>query len=613
VCDLNGRSSIALLALLFAAPAAAAATYGDVEITLKSEPRGTASHGYAEFQFLVVNRSAQAPHDVLITYPRSGYGYGTDYLRAVSRSVTVEPGKSVRVSLAFPERLQSQGGGSAGVAIDGREQEDPLHVGSGSSSRGYGGRSSRGGTQALVLYSMKVDTRFADWVNQARSWGGVTSVNSIETVRADHDSKEWSTNWLGYTRYDGVVVTADDLRGMPTEVRNALGQYVECGGSLFVIGPDPTLPGPWKFQRVALVRLAWPQESPPPPLSVAAPGFGQCFITDARDLSPFPTTVLRPVIESWNATAQPWQRVREPGDANRAFPVVDDVGVPVKGLLALMLVFAIVIGPLNMFWLARKKRKLWLFWTVPLISFVTCFAVISFMAVTEGWQGRSRIEGFTVLDENSRRASTLGWTGFYTPLLPRGGLHFSNETEVSYQNGGDDYGYGYRSRRSAGSALTMDWTKDQHLASGWLTPRVPAHFVLRRSELRRERMTITKAADGSVEAVNGLGADLSEFWYRDEAGNVFRAESIAAGGRATLKPIPRPTPPGPASLRVVYTGDWSALGERMKFEGPGLLQPRTYLAVMESAPFVDDGMPGASVRKTRSAVYGILKEGGDGS
>ena len=67
-------------------------------------------------------------------------------------------------------------------------------------------------------------------------------------------------------------------------------------------------------------------------------------------------------------------------DANRAFPVVEDIGVPVRGLLALMFLFALAIGPVNMFVLARKKRKLWLFWTVPVISFVTCLAVLGYMA-----------------------------------------------------------------------------------------------------------------------------------------------------------------------------------------------------------------------------------------
>ena len=567
-------------------------------MTLKSDPRGSATHGYAEIEFLVVNKSGQTSHEVRITYPKSSYSYGGDHLKGVSRSVTVEPGKTVRLSIAYPERIDLRGNG-AGVTIDGSEQDSVLSVTSGSSgSRGY----SRGGSGSpmLVLFSKTVDTRFPDWVNQTQAVQGTS--RTVNAVRADQEAAQWSANWLGYTRYDGVVVTADDLRAMPVESRNAIGQYVECGGSLFILGRDPQLPGPWKLKA-----------DPMRGVSLATPGFGQCIVTSQTNLDDDPAPTLAPVIESWNTTALPWQRARTTSEANRVFPVVDDVGVPVKGLLALMLVFSVVIGPVNLMVLARKKRKLWLFWTVPAISFATCLFVLGYMAITEGWQGRSRVEGFTVLDENTRRASTLGWTGVYTPVLPRGGLHFGAETEVSYQNGDDGYSY---SRRGSGSALTIDWTRDQHLASGWMTPRVPAHFVLRKSELRRERMTITKGADGSVEAANGLGADLSQFWYLDEGGNMFRADAIPAGGRATLTPTIRPpltNVAGEKTLRSVYAGDWSSLPEKMKFDGPAMLAPRTYFGLMDSAPFVDDGLPGASVRKTRSAVYGILKEGGDGS
>ncbi len=610
----SSRLALALLALLVAPALAPAAVYGDVEVTTTREPRGTALHGYAEFEFLVVNRSPQATREVRVTYPKSSYSYGGDHIRAVSRTVSVEAGKSVRVVIAYPERIDLRGNG-VGVTIDGREQDDPVQIGSGPGSRGYSSGSYRGsgsGSQMLALYSKSVDTRFPDWVSQTQGQLGRSSSGG-ETVRADQAVEQWSTNWLGYTRYDGVVVTADDLRAMPAEVRNAIGQYVECGGSLLVLGRDPPLPGPWKLQPAPPLPKPLPRFATPALLrsvSVASPGFGYCVATDRTDLTELPEVVLIPALESWRDTATPWQSVREPGDANRVFPVVDDVGVPVKGLLALMLVFAVVIGPVNLVVLARKKRKLWLFWTVPVISFFTCLTVIGYMAVTEGWQGRSRVEGFTVLDENSRRASSLGWTGFYTPLLPRGGLHFSPETEIAYQNGEDRYSY---SRRGSDSALTLDWTKDQHLSSGWLTPRVPAHFEMRKSELRRERMTISKTADGSLEAVNGLGTDLTEFWYMDEGGRVFRADGIVAGSRADLKPVARPVAAQPNALRNVYRSDWTRLPDRMKAEGPGMLAPRTYLGVMESAPFLDNGMPAASVRNYRSVVYGILKEGGDGS
>ena len=601
-----GPQLAAVLAVLVTAALAPAATYGDVEVTIKTETRGNAAHGYAEIEFLVVNRSTQAAHEVRLTHPRLSYSTGGDHIRAVTRTVTVEPGKRARVIIAYPEQLDLNGNGT-GVAIDGREQDEYVssRSSSGPWSRSPGGPSyGSADTRLFVLYSKSVDPKLPDWMNAAQMQlrlEGRAHV-SPEAVRADQPADQWSPYWLGYTRYDGVVVTADDLRVMPPEVRSALGQYVECGGGLLVLGRDPQLPGPWKLtaDRAGL-------------LSEARPGFGRCFATEELDLSDEPAALFARVLGAFTETATPWRRTRTPSEANRSFPVVDDIGVPVKGLLFLMFVFAVVIGPLNLVVLARKKRKLWLFWTVPLISFVTCLVVIGFMALSEGWQGRTRIEGFTVLDENSRRASSLGWAGFYTPLLPGGGLHFSAETELSYQNGSDASPYSYRRHRSSGSGLTIDWTREQHLTSGWLTPRVPAHFATRRSELRRERVTITKGADGAPEAVNGLGADLSEFWYVDERDVLFHADAIPAGERVTLKPAPGLRPAaGTQTLRGVYAGDWSTLAVRMKTDGPALLAPRTYLGVMESAPFLDDALPGASVRKARSVVYGILKEGGGG-
>lgn len=593
------RTAVAAIALLVAPAFASAAPFGEVDVSLRNEPRGSATHGYAEIEFLVVNRSAQKSHEVRVTYPKSSYSYGGDHIRAVTRTVTVEPSKSARLVIAYPERIDIRGSG-AGVTIDGREQDDAISIGA--TSRGYSSSSYRSEQLPLILYGKSVDTRFPDWIESGRGmWGGS---KTVEAVRADQDTKEWSTNWLGYTRYDGIAVTAAEWRAMPADVKNAIGQYVECGGSLLVIGANPQLPGSWKLKP-----------DPDHALSVATPGFGQCFVTEqdwAVQLWPGPEVTLGPVIDSWRATATPYTRVREAGEANRAFPVVEDIGVPVKGLLALMLVFVVIIGPVNMYVLARKKRKLWLFWTVPAVSFVTCLLVLCYMAITEGWQGRSSVEGLTVLDENSRRASSLGWTGFYTPILPSDGLHFGPETELTYQNGSDPHSsHSYRSRRSSGSALTIDWTRDQHFSSGWLTPRVPAHFAFRKSELRRERMTITKGADGTPEAVNGLGADLTGFWYRDETGNLYSADAIPAGGRAPLKLASRTTSAGARGLRNVYSGDWSNLVGAMKAEGPNMLTPRTYLAAMDAAPFLDDGLPGASVKKSRSVVYGILKEGAD--
>jgi hypothetical protein len=50
------------------------------------------------------------------------------------------------------------------------------------------------------------------------------------------NAETWSSDWLAYSRYDGIVITADDLKAVPAEVRAALWQYVETGGALLVLG-----------------------------------------------------------------------------------------------------------------------------------------------------------------------------------------------------------------------------------------------------------------------------------------------------------------------------------------------------------------------------------------
>src|SRR5262245_8472435 len=98
-------SLIAVLALLLTASTASAGRLGNIEVTVEHEPKGNATHGYAEVWVRVKNHSEQTAHSVRVTFPKSSYSPGVDHLRAVTRAVTVEPGKVARVSIAFPERL----------------------------------------------------------------------------------------------------------------------------------------------------------------------------------------------------------------------------------------------------------------------------------------------------------------------------------------------------------------------------------------------------------------------------------------------------------------------------------------------------------------------------
>jgi hypothetical protein len=347
-------------------------------------------------------------------------------------------------------------------------------------------------------------------------------------------------------------------------------------------------------------------------------------------------------------------------DANRQFPVVNEVGVPVGGMFVLMILFTIAIGPVNIWLLGRKDRRMWMLWTVPSISLVTCFAVFGYMVISEGWQGHLRSEGITLLDEVTHRATTFGWTAFYAPLTPGDGLHFSPDTELIWQKAsGPWYGGGGGNRASC----TMGWTQDQHLASGWVSARVPSHFKLRKSETRRERLGVTRGKEGALLALNGLGADVHKLWLADEKGQVYAADEIPAGSQVALtlqKEVPSVKAARASYSGLVSTNAWLTGGSITPMPGGGVpgrpgvtmkavpapavktpmpargglgpmtatppppttylnpakdpvpfLGPLTYVAVLDGAPFIEDGLRNAKDRKCHSIVIGTLKEPDD--
>ena len=538
-CFINLPMAVCLLVAIWGwtIPDAFAVEFDDIVITPELTPSGNSYHGYAEYRFAVTNRSPDKTHKVKLIFPKESLSYSGNRIREMTRTVLVGPSATVYVSLfQLPVEMY---GHSLGVVIDDRAQDERVPL---STSR-HGGRhytitpppptTSRSSSSwspgtttvfsaPVILMSRNVDAKnLHAHANKLLTATSSLGRGSYETIDLGLPVSAWSTNWLGFSRYDGVVVTGDDIRQMPPAVQSALWRYVECGGALLVLG-GLELPESWELR----------ESEKSEPLTDAAGfanyniGFGQCIVSTEADTKSLNSEQWREVVESWLQTAIPWQIGWSIEDANRMFPVVSEgLGIPVRGLFLLMLLFVAVIGPVNLIVLSRKKRRIWMVWTVPLISLFTCAAVFAYATLAEGWNQRGRTEGVTILDERIHRATTIGWTAFYTALTPGDGLHFSYETELTPQ-----------AIDMMKIDRTINWTKDQHLQNGWVTARIPAYFMLRKSEVRRERVTVRTEANGHLKIVNGLGADIRKFWLADRNGTIHTGANIRAGAETELTP-----------------------------------------------------------------------------
>ncbi len=558
---INFPTTICLLVAItcWTAPDAFAVEFDDIVITPELNPSGNSYHGYAEYRIAVTNRSPDKTHKVKLILPKDSFRFVGNRIRKITRLVVVGPSATVHVSLFQPP--MEMHGHSLGVVIDSRVQAErvPLsssqhgeyrsgHHNSSWSSSGALRRFTVFESSLRILMSRNVDTTnlhaHADQLLGPSGTSHRGSHKSYETIDLGLPVSAWSTSWLGFSRYDGAVVTGDDIRQMPPAVQSALRRYVECGGALLVLG-GLELPESWELRES--------QKSEPLTDSVGLVnyniGFGQCIVSTETDTGHLKSEQWREVVESWVKTATPWQIGRPIEEANRLFPVVSGgLGVPVRGLFLLMLLFAVAIGPVNlivlshqkrrlwMLWTApviRQKRCLWMLWTVPAISLLTCVAMFAYATFAEGWNQHGRTEGLTILDERIHRATTIGWTAFYASLTLGDGLHFSYDTELTPQIY-DNSRYG--GPPNTGTDRTIDWTQDQHLASGWMNARIPAHFMLRKSEVRRERVTVRTEANGQLKIVNGLGANILKFWLADRDGTIHTAKNILAGAEAELTP-----------------------------------------------------------------------------
>ena len=515
--------------------------FEDIIISPELTPSGSSFHGYAEYRINVSNRSSDKAHHVTLTLPKSDFGFGNRN-RKITRSVIVGPSATARVTLFQPSvRLDGRG---MEVAIDGEVQDDavPLSIGNHGPhnsvfmSHGAVGMGlpvvSSGNPELRILISRSVDTadlhaHLGKQLTTTRSAGGISPSGGVphpfappssgagyETIDLGLPVSAWSVSWLGYSRYDGVIVTGEDVRQMPPDVQSGLWRYVECGGALLVLG-GRELPNSWGLKATTDTTEFVNYNV----------GFGQCAVTAEVDTVHLTPDQWSEIAFAWLKTKIPVRAGRSVEDANTMFPVVEGLGVPVRGMFLLMLLFAVTIGPLNLIVLARKKRRVWLLWTAPAISLLTCLAVFVYATLAEGWDRHARIEGLTLLNEKTHRATTIGWTAFYSALTPSDGLHFSYDTELTPQ---------IAYSRIGGTPRSVDWTHDQHLVSGWMTARVPAHFMLRKSEVRRERVTVRRGTNNRLSVVNGLGADIRQFWLADRDGAIYAGKDIPAGAETEL-------------------------------------------------------------------------------
>ena len=581
--------------------------FGDITVSANAIYTGNTFHGYAEVRVLVQNRSHGTAHVVTLVSPNRSLDNGNSIGR-LSRSASLAPETSEVLTLLQPP-LPLDGDGQIRVEVDGREGGEINAPNPHSHISGYfSGAYYSPSPPPVVLVSRGLDfdavaivfgTNMVVAHGHGRYGGGRPAApDPIENLRAETAVSDWSDNWLAYSPFDAIVVGADDLNTMPPAVFSALGDYLSAGGNIILAG-QTELPSAWHFWRKENLSDGSRYEI----------GLGHCFTFSSKNLSPLDNSSIRTLREAVHDSIQYWRSLPQDAiSANSVFPVVNNLKIPTRGIVGIMLGFIILIGPVNVIVLSRHKRRTWMLWTIPAISLATTLLVFAYSLVREGITPDSRLAGLTVLDQTSHHAATIGVAACYCPLTPGGGLNFEFGTEATPLV---RVGYG------SGTSREVDWTQSQHFQRGWISARVPAHFHLRKTETRRERIQIVNE-NGKLQIVNSLGAPIKSLWIADKDMNLYQASNVDAGQKAGLVLATSPAgmsqagPDGGGMSNAGADALWHDIGFTSptdSWDARKYLLPNTYIAVLEGNPFIENALgAAASPKRTRSSavVFGIL-------
>lgn len=419
----------------------------------------------------------------------------------------------------------------------------------------------------------------------------VKSQNSNDPYFAKlFDPGHLPVDWLGYTGLDALLLDEPAWRSLSSAQRQALVAWVRTGGRLDLYGESEIDPS-----SLGLPLASTGNAKATHSLSL---GLVALHTWDGQELPDSVVDRYRGIPQAATALA---------GDYQRNWPLQADFGKKEFNPLfvfLLLLAFAILVAPVNLFYLARPGRRHRLFVTTPVISVGTCLLIVLLIFFIDGIGGKGvRVvladlqptAGETRLyttQEQISRTGVMVSPGFETgrpydlnPVqLPES--HFNpfsryGERKSTYEMGGGRYdGEFFRSRSEQG-------------------------FLLRSADPSRARIEYRGEEEGTPVLVSNLAQEITALHYRDANGSTW---ALAAGiAAAPGQRIPLEKTKDTESLKRLEWANAAAAfssGTRKRVDALWSERNRFFAQVRDPDAFALPTHPGLSWEKTHLLLTG---------
>ncbi len=430
-------------------------------------------------------------------------------------------------------------------------------------------------------------------------------------------------DWIAYYQYVALIFYDHTFKEMPPAVREAIMEYVKAGGKLIILGEIDSPTDFWGG-RTEIIK-----NSSSGVKSISFIGMGKLLKCDKdlfNQIKKTPQSSSSYGYSSYSRKEDKKSEVKEitygkyiPKDIMREFNLqksrnLNDLKVEscfndeykamtsVSLLIVLVFFFALLLGPVNFYFLNLYNKRILIFVSVPLIAIICCSIIFIYFLLFE--YGRLDVyrQSFVMLDENTNTSVVLGGELIISGKAMNEPLSFPINSIIGINRG--RYGRG-----SASLVKGMRLDKAQNLTYNWIKAKEPFAFSVISVKQDRSRVEFNKSGS-DFEILNGLGADISIIYYREDSERVYQGSNIKAGSKATITK---------SSNR--YRMNSSAIDLYSVFKNYNKqtdsadslirdLRPGEYIAVLKKDPFLKQDIDRkANIREMGCFVYGKSKKG----
>lgn len=383
-------------------------------------------------------------------------------------------------------------------------------------------------TLAIVALSEKLATRSLSALDQAWLRG-----SSDKRFGLSYDPKNLPSDWRGYSALDVLLIDLPTWKTLPRETVRSILTWVRLGGVLdiYVDNTNPSSLVEKTGPTLADVELKIPDpyDAKETRLDLSL-GTIRVFPWNGSELS--------------NKITSNYNHLTSRNDTlTQGSGLEKEIGTPeVQGGLAfaILLVFAIIVGPFNLFFLAKKGRRHRLFVTTPIISFAACVMVVLLIVFREGIGGNGYRATFAELTHDSEGSRLLLTQSQVSRTGVMFGSGFGSDLPLQIDPVEMSATYFNPLSNIAGLHTTYLFRENRH-EGGFFRSRSEQGFSVRAALPTRSRIELTSApvptTNGDVFStppaptlVSSLGLTITELYFRDQSGAVWHSDT--------------PTPPG---------------------------------------------------------------------